>query len=270
MATAITIDLASLSSIAKAISQGITTPEMLADAFPGELSLIDDCVVIDDSPVFAHDGTVEMEYPHDTDDAAQLFVDSGDYEATSTTCWVTIATYRKGVDAEGRIEHVEREEKTITIEPELPDCIDSESHQWESPYSILGGLKENPGVWSNGGGVICNEVCMLCGCKKTTDTWAQNPSNGLQGLTSVSYEEGEHSDEVNQLLIAKAKEALETEVELEGYEEDAANYDFVWVDADGDLVGCDEDDLREYGIRLRVDGDDAERPTGTLISAIAE
>lgn len=267
----IKIDLASLDSIAAAISQGVTTPEMLSDAFPGELSLIEDCVVIDDSPVFAHDGTVEMKYPHDTDDAAQLFVDSGDYDVTSTTCWVTIATYRKGVDADGRIEQVEREEQTITIEPELPDCIDSESHQWESPYSILGGLKDNPGVFGNGGGVICNEVCMLCGCKKTTDTWAQNPSNGERGLTSVSYEEGECSDEVNQLLVASAKEALETEVDLDGYDaDDASNYALVWVDADGDVVGCDADDLREYGIRLRVDGDDSERPTGTLISAITE
>jgi hypothetical protein len=36
--------------------------------------------------------------------------------------------------------------------------------------------------------VIIHEVCVACGLKKITDTWAQNPEDGTQGLTSVRYE----------------------------------------------------------------------------------
>ena len=34
-----------------------------------------------------------------------------------------------------------------------------------------------------------HEVCRHCGCKRTTDTWAQNRETGEQGLREVSYEE---------------------------------------------------------------------------------
>lgn len=81
---------------------------------------------------------------------------------------------------------------TATIQPPVPKCgaEDGDAHDWQSPYELLGGLRENPGVWGHGGGVIVNEVCMRCGCKRTTDTWAQDRETGEQGLTSVTYEEG--------------------------------------------------------------------------------
>lgn len=93
--------------------------------------------------------------------------------------------------------------RTFTIEPKEPPCPGEKAHDWESPYAILGGLKENPGVWAHGGGVIVKEVCMCCGCLKTTDTWAQNPSNGVQGLTSVAYSPREYRDEVRDLAEAE-------------------------------------------------------------------
>lgn len=94
--------------------------------------------------------------------------------------------------------------RTFTIEPKEPPCPGEKAHDWESPYVILGGLEENPGVWGHGGGVIIKEVCMCCGCLKTTDTWAQNPSNGVQGLTSVAYSPREYRDEVRDLAEAKS------------------------------------------------------------------
>ena len=57
----------------------------------------------------------------------------------------------------------------------------------QSPHEVVGGLEENPGVWGNGGGVIIHEVCQTCGVHRHTNTWAQNPVNGKQGLESVSY-----------------------------------------------------------------------------------
>jgi hypothetical protein len=81
---------------------------------------------------------------------------------------------------------------TVAIDPDEPECGHTEGHDWRSPYSLLGGLQENPGVQGHGGGVIYREVCVRCGCERITDTWAQRPDNGEQGLTSVRYEEGAH------------------------------------------------------------------------------
>ena len=193
MDKSITIDPTDLQSLADAVALGITTPELLADWIGVET--IEDCLVLDESPVFADDGNAEIGYAHDSEssDAAQQYVDDGDWGTTEKTCWISVWTYRKGLNAKGQIEQVERESHTITTEPDEPDCMDGEPHRWESPHSIVGGLEGNPGVWGHGGGVIITECCMSCGCKKQTDTWAQNPENGEQGLTSVEYTEGAYT-----------------------------------------------------------------------------
>lgn len=80
---------------------------------------------------------------------------------------------------------------TMTIEPDQPKCSHDDGHDWHSPYSVLGGLKENPGVWGHGGGVIIRAVCRHCGVYRITDTWAQNPETGEQGLTSTSYQDAD-------------------------------------------------------------------------------
>lgn len=117
------------------------------------------------------------------------------YDSEDATYWVEYHTFRVGIDAHANEVRVSEEIHNLTIEPVEPDCEDGE-HDWQSPYDIVGGIKENPGVWSNGGGVIINEVCIKCGCGKTTDTWAQNPITGEQGLRSVAYEEGKYAGEL--------------------------------------------------------------------------
>lgn len=37
---------------------------------------------------------------------------------------------------------------------------------------------------------------MHCGCERITDTWAQDPDSGEQGLRSVTYKPAEYRDEV--------------------------------------------------------------------------
>lgn len=118
----------------------------------------------------------------------------GDYGEVTETIWVDVY-----VSDWGDEEHL-----TVDIDPEAPDCIEGHDHEWEAPHHIVGGIESSPGVWGNGGGVIIKEVCMKCGCSKTVDTWAQNPSNGVQGLTSVSYEEDEYTEH---LLPAAVQEA---------------------------------------------------------------
>lgn len=74
----------------------------------------------------------------------------------------------------------------VTLPPEAPKCSGG-SHAWCSPYELLGGLKENPGVFGHGGGVRIREVCKHCGVSRVTDTWATNPRDGTQGHETVEY-----------------------------------------------------------------------------------
>jgi hypothetical protein len=241
--------------------------------------VVDGCLVPDPAVWYARDDSgyeMEMEGCEDAEGAAQAYVDGGDWnqEEQTGTSWVTVRGYLKGIDCDGDECCVSEFQDDIAIEQPEPNCLDGENHDWQSPYSIVGGIKENPGVWGHGGGVIIKEVCMLCGCQKVTDTWAQNPSNGQQGLTSVKYTEGEYTEQVNARLVRKAKENLEADedtlsekVEGGGYDQDDIDsYSIVWVDEDGDLVGCDDDELLEYGVRLQVEGDEAKKPHGTAIS----
>lgn len=77
---------------------------------------------------------------------------------------------------------------TITIDPPEPKCV-RKRHKWMAPVSVVGGLRENPGVYGHGGGVKITTCCKFCGMFRTYDTWAQNPENGQQGLDSTSYRE---------------------------------------------------------------------------------
>jgi hypothetical protein len=39
-------------------------------------------------------------------------------------------------------------------------------HDWRTPHSVVGGLRENPGVWGVGAGVAEHFVCSRCGAYK--------------------------------------------------------------------------------------------------------
>ena len=97
----------------------------------------------------------------------------------------------------------EEEDVRIALQPKAPKCPgpDNEGgeHDWQSHYGIVGGLKENPGVWGHGGGVLVREVCMHCGCGRTTDTWAHDPATGEEGLESIRYEPRKYECELARL-----------------------------------------------------------------------
>lgn len=87
------------------------------------------------------------------------------------------------------------------IDNELePDCHDGAEHDWQSPHEIVGGDKKSPGVWGHGGGVVIVECCLRCGCARRTDTWAQDPITGQQGVESVTYEPGRYADKIGEQL----------------------------------------------------------------------
>lgn len=122
-------------------------------------------------------------------DIARDNVDRANYSDAEGTIWIDV---RVSCEATG-----EEETATVELHEDEPSCTES-AHDWQSPHEILGGCESNPGVWGHGGGVIIREVCMCCGCERVTDTWAQRPDTGEQGLTSVSYEPGKYADEINE------------------------------------------------------------------------
>jgi len=150
---------------------------------------------------YCDDGTYEIEIEADTPKkAAKKYVDGGDWGESDTTRWISVHVWMDKDD--------DGEWITITVDPPEPECVDGHEHDWRSPYSVLGGLKENPGCWSHGGGVIYTEVCQYCGRYRETDTWAQNRENGEQGLTSIKYRESDEASEA--YVLRRARRAVES------------------------------------------------------------
>lgn len=130
------------------------------------------------------DGNADVEIEADSArEAAEEYVETGDWGVIEKTFWVDI--YATDEDGEETI-------VTVTTHPPEPECVEA-SHEWASPYSLLGGCRENPGVWGHGGGIISKEVCRHCGVYRTSDTWAQDPNTGAQGLESISYDEADEA-----------------------------------------------------------------------------
>jgi hypothetical protein len=125
--------------------------------------------------------------------AAQEYVDTGDWGPIDETTWIDVRVWP--ADGERR----DGEVITIELEPDDPACTHDDGHDWQSPHEIVGGISENPGCWGHGGGVIIEEVCLHCGCARTTDTWAQRRDTGEQGLRSLRYEAGKYAEQVRAL-----------------------------------------------------------------------
>lgn len=167
------------------------------------LTIPADTLVVIEPGWIASDGTAEVEYSaaSDGEHAAEAYVADGDWGDRSTrTDWISVYAWRRGwallpPDGDDEAEAIEltidREWHSVEIAPDEPDCTDGHEHDWRAPYSVLGGLRENPGVQGHGGGVVITEVCAHCGTYRVTDTWAQRSDTGEQGLRGVEYRDAD-------------------------------------------------------------------------------
>ena len=165
------------------------------DYFVGD---VDDNAVVVIAPGWsADDGNAKMEYPgaESGDEAAQNYVDEGGWNDVDKTIWINVRTWRTGyvLDSNGDLVEIEIESVAhkVELDPDEPACEGDSDHDWRSPHEVVGGIQENPGVWGNAGGVIMTTVCRNCGAYMVTDTWAQDPQDGTQGLTSIKYNEAD-------------------------------------------------------------------------------
>lgn len=129
-----------------------------------------------------HYDTIEADDAAEALERAKANVHRANYPDIEGSMWIDVR-----VECE---ESGETASGTVRLDEPEPECSESE-HSWASPYEVFGGLKENPGVWGHGGGVIIKELCKHCGCERTTDTRAQRLS---ARYTTVHYKPREHLD----------------------------------------------------------------------------
>lgn len=142
------------------------------------------------------DGHAELQIEADSaQEAAQEYVDGGSWGDIDRTTWINV-----------RVREICPDESIkISIDPDEPSCTEeNDEHDWQSPFDVVGGIEENPGVWGKGGGVTIKEVCAHCAAYRNTDTWATDPATGEQGLRSVSYAPAD--EESQAWLDAKAND----------------------------------------------------------------
>lgn len=162
---------------------------------------------------YADGGDAEIHYPdaRSASEARRAYVDSANWGVVDETTWVGVRAWRRLVAllADGAVvtddDSLDDGFGRVAIEPEEPPCADGHDHDFRSPHWLVGGCDSNPGVWGHGGGVIMRAGCRHCGCGCVVDTWAQDPEDGTQGLTSTRYEPGEYAAE----FLARGASAAE-------------------------------------------------------------
>ena len=104
----------------------------------------------------------------------------GSYDDIDSTIWRD--TLILDEDTQEVVERI-----TTAIDPRPPKCTAAAGHDWQTPHALVGGLRENPGVFSSDhGGIRMHEVCSLCGTERILDTGATRPDS-LRGQ-SVRFE----------------------------------------------------------------------------------
>lgn len=165
------------------------------------LELIERCVIVD-RDWHADDGSCEIELAaQSAEEAAREYVSGGEWGDRDRTRWIHVRVWRVGYDYEGEVVDVGEEHHRVTLDPLVPACVDGHEHDWYSPHEIVGGLRENPGVFGCGGGVAIHEVCRHCGCERVTNTWAQEAFL-QEELQSVAYYPGEYAQEIEEAAQA--------------------------------------------------------------------
>ena len=85
---------------------------------------------------------------------------NGDWDGK---CLVTVRVAELDEEEEetGEVEYIEVE---CGDDPAEPECTDEDGHDWQADVEVVGGIKDNPGVWIKGGTtMVCKTCCCKCG-----------------------------------------------------------------------------------------------------------
>jgi hypothetical protein len=141
--------------------------------------------------VFAH---VEASNLASAIEDARDEVDRSRYDTSAGPVWVDFQIVNQD-------DQDDRGEFTIGLDQDEPVCS-AEAHDWQSPYEVLGGLREDPGVQADGGGFVARRCCCAhCGAYYI---FAQRRDTGEEGLYEVRYQA---ADEASLAWVAKGGES---------------------------------------------------------------
>ena len=138
------------------------------------------------------------------DSGAREIIEAADIEDALAQAreWAADGTYDERVSVTVRVTALDADgdytgettsgEVEAGPEPEVPSCAEGEEHDWQSP-EWLGGCRENPGVWSEGGTRMrFVAVCANCAMFRTTiSTGTQRNPGDLAEY--VTYEPANHN-----------------------------------------------------------------------------
>lgn len=176
-------DLARVEALETATAEELTTAEAALEAAMAALLKSDEPKTYE---VHLNDGggddSITAASLREAMDQWETWAQGGDYGDPSSTIWVHGAVE----DEAGEFHPA-----SVEIDPEEPSCEDDLEHDWRAEVGVVGGLAENTGVFGHGGGVVITAHCAHCGLYRETDTWAQDPETGEQGLRAIRYREAD-------------------------------------------------------------------------------
>ncbi len=123
------------------------------------------------------------------DDAKETAANNWQMGSWDTKCLIDVRVAELDDDGEetGEIDWVEVECGEYPAEPE---CTSDDGHDWQSPYEVVGGLRENPGVWSKGGTTfVYKQCCAHCGRYRTEVAYGAQRNPGQ--CDTVEYAEAD-------------------------------------------------------------------------------
>ena len=172
------------SRIASAIQSMETFPAYGEDAEDFLAELPDDlCKIIVKGFRISDDNHSEIIESDDMDAACDYAEEKWKNGSWDSKCRITLS-----------VQEIDRNEKEIgdakTFEVECGEdpAEPCDEHDWQSPHSLVRGLKENPGVWSLGGTTTkYKEVCALTGWYKITIRYGVQRNPGQ--CDSIEYSE---------------------------------------------------------------------------------
>lgn len=113
-----------------------------------------------------HNETIDADDMASALEAAEVSWQNGDWGEGKALIDVRVVEVDEDGNEVGNAEYIEVE---VGEDPPEPDCTSEEGHDWQYPFECVGGIKENPGVWSGGGTtMIYKECCARCGAYKKT------------------------------------------------------------------------------------------------------
>jgi hypothetical protein len=114
--------------------------------------------------------------------------ENGNWEGGKAIISVQVAE----LDDAGKAVEIDWVDVTVGEDPEAPECSCEDGHEFIADVNVVGGLTENPGVWSQGGTTIVTKTCCKhCGVYQRETSYGSQRNPGQ--CDTVEYLDADES-----------------------------------------------------------------------------